>query len=88
MYFVPRYVLSLETASEQEQYLSEMLDPANNTSHAQFIKEFVKKTSTPSAAAAIPGIRAYRKADENQDYVVGAGKQKKNNKSQEVRTND
>ena len=74
----------MESASEQEHYLLEMLDPSN-PDHLNLVKNFKAKLDEISGKKdklSEPGIKVYKKKSLEEDFVVGKSSKSKTSPQQ------
>jgi len=83
---IVRYILSIESAKELEEYLLELLNPEDE-SHLQFIKELIQKWKPRSSPVA--NVTVYQKEKEEEVYFAGTKpKEKKKKVRNEKRDED
>lgn len=82
---VARYILSIETAEELEEYMLELLD-GTDPKNKKFIKELVMKWRPYNNAKADPKVQVYQKSDQDDSYIAGKEKKKSFNAPKEKKT--
>ncbi|XP_045216561.1 activating signal cointegrator 1-like [Mercenaria mercenaria] len=79
---IARYILSIETAEELEEYMLELLD-GSDPRNKKFIKELLIKWRPYNSAIADTGIQIYKKTTQEDSYIVGKEKKRSQNTQKE-----
>ncbi|XP_060553293.1 activating signal cointegrator 1-like [Ruditapes philippinarum] len=75
---IARYILSIETAEELEEYMLELLD-GSNLQNKKFIKELLVKWRPYHSAKTDTNVQVYKKSDQDDKYITGKEKKKSQN---------
>merc|ERR1712136_613281 len=82
---IVRYILSIESAKELEEYLLELLNPEDE-SHLQFIKELIQRWKPRTSPVA--NVTVYQKEKEEEVYFAGTKPKEKKKKARSEKRED